>query len=107
MASQTNPSTISPLGILVVFLLIYALTLGVLTLFLFFGSRLAAAFFHVLSRRSTSVLSARSSYLFGSILAIGPVILLAMQSVAALSTVDVLLVLVFEVLAGFYVWRRI
>ena len=103
----TNPSTISPLGILFVFLLLYTSTLGVLTYFLYFGSRSIRHFTRVLTGRAVRVMTGREAYLFGSVLAIAPIILLAMLSVDAMTLTDVSLVIVFEVLACFYIWRRI
>ena len=104
---QTNPSTITPLGILFVFLLFYTSTLGVVTFFLYFGSRVIHRLMRPVSSLKVRILSEREAYLFGSVLAIAPVILLAMQSVEAVGFVDIGLILLFEVLACFYIWRRI
>ncbi len=104
---QTNPSTITPLGILFVFLLFYTSTLGVVTFFLYFGSRILDRLVRPVSKIKIRILSEREAYLFGSVLAIAPIILLAMQSVEAVGLVDAGLVILFELLACFYIWRRI
>lgn len=105
--NQTSPSTITPLGILFVFLLFYTSTLGVVTFFLYFGSRLLQKLAAPVSRIRFRILTLRESYLFGSVLAIAPIILLAMQSVEAIGLADIGLILLFELLACFYIWRRI
>lgn len=46
------------------------------------------------------------AYLYGSLLAFAPVILLGIQSVGSLGVLDVILVVVFEAVLCFYVWRR-
>lgn len=104
---QTNPSTITPLGILFVFLLFYTSTLGVMTFFLYLGSRILDRLVRPVSKIKIRILSEREAYLFGSVLAIAPIILLAMQSVEAVGLVDAGLVVLFELLACFYIWRRI
>ena len=104
--SSANPTTISPAGILIVFLLLYTSVLGVLTYILYLGSFAAARISSMVMGRSIDTLSLKSSYIFASVLAIAPVILIAMQSVAAMDVSDVALVILFELLACFYVWRR-
>lgn len=102
----TTPSTTSPLGILTFFVLFYAFVLGVLTLFLFSSRRLYRKVF----RRGVgneSLLTARKSYFFASVLAFAPVIIVAMRSVGELSILDLGLVAMFEAIACFYVWRRV
>lgn len=51
-------------------------------------------------------LQLRRAYMYASVIALAPVILVAMQSVGALGIWDVSLVIIFEILACFYIWRR-
>lgn len=104
--SSANPTTISPAGILIVFLLLYTSVLGALTYILFVGSFMVAHLATVLAKRHIEAFSLKKSYIFASVLAIAPVILVAMQSVAAMDVSDIALVVLFESLACFYVWRR-
>ena len=106
LLTNTSPSTISPIGILVVYLVIYTLLLGVVTYFLFFGSRLLAMMVGLFIERTPPKVSSRSAYLYGSVIAIAPVILIAIQSVSAIGITDVALVVLFELMACFYIWRR-
>lgn len=98
----TTPASIHPLGILLVFILLYVLVLGVLTFFvyhiLYFGARL--------KQGEGSGISFRRTYLLSSVLALAPVILLGIQSVGNLTAYEVFLIVVFEFFACFYVMKR-
>ena len=103
----TQPSTVGPLGILIVFILMYVSVLGVLTFLLYSLSRL-------ISKISTSFtvkkpirpLSLSRSYYFSSVLALAPVMLVGMQSVAEVEIYDVLLIVLFVVIACTYISKR-
>jgi len=103
----TQPSTVGPLGILIVFILMYVSVLGVLTFLLYSLSRL-------ISKISTSFtvkkpirpLSLSRSYYFSSVLALAPVMLVGMQSVAEVEIYDVLLIMLFVVIACTYISKR-
>lgn len=103
----TQPSTVGPLGILLVFILMYVSVLGVLTFLLYSLSRL-------ISKISTSFtvkkpirpLSLSRSYYFSSVLALAPVMLIGMQSVGEVEIYDVLLIVLFVVIACTYISKR-
>ncbi len=46
------------------------------------------------------------AYIYATILAFGPVILIGMRSVGSFGLVDIFLVALFELIACFYIWRR-
>lgn len=105
VTQTTAPASVHPLVVLLVFGMIYVLVLSVLTFFIYWGSRLVVR----LLKRPTSRVAAISlyrAYVYASVIAFAPVALLAMKSVGQESIGDVLLVVLFEVLACFYVWRR-
>lgn len=104
--SSTNPSTINPAGILLVYLLMYTSCLGVVTYFLYYGSAAASNLVNLLTGKMIARLSRRRAYLFGSVIAIAPVVLIAIQSISSVGITDFGLVILFEILACFYVWRR-
>ena len=106
LLTNTSPSTISPVGILVVYLTLYTSLLGVATYFLYFGSRLMSMISGLFIEKASPKVSSRKAYLYGSVLAIAPVILIAIQSVSSLGITDIALVLLFELMACFYIWRR-
>ena len=102
----TTPSSIHPLGILVVFVLIYLLALGVLTFFVFWGSRLMIKVYKRAKAGTGAVLTIRRAYLYGSVLALAPVMIIGIASIGRLDFYQILLVLLFEGAACFYVARR-
>ena len=103
MLSSTNPATVHPLGILAVFGLFYIVIVVMLTVIIYQFGRLVNYVRKSSHMRSISI---ERAYLYGSVLALAPVILLAMQSVGATDWIDIMLVVLFEVLACFYIWRR-
>ncbi len=98
---STTPSTIHPVGILVVFALIYVVILGVVTYFLFSS-------IHVIARTTHRVQpwSLKKSYYYASVLALAPVILIGMRSIGHTGSYDIVLVVVFEIVALFYLTKR-
>ncbi len=98
---STSPSTIHPLGILVIFILLYLLALGVLTFFMYGLARGIAAV-----KRKNHTPSLQEVYYYGSVLALAPVMILGMRSIGRSEAYDILLVVVFEIIACFYVAKR-
>lgn len=104
----TSPSTIHPVGLLGVFILLYV-TVGVVTLYvLYYGSRAVSRAIASMngSRGRPSTLTMQRAYIYATVIALAPVILLGMRSVGSYGVVDLVLVLLFEVIACFYIWRR-
>ena len=106
LMQATTPSSIHPLGILAVFVLIYLLALGVLTFFVFWGSRLMIKVYKRAKAGTGAVLTLRRAYLYGSVLALAPVMIIGIASIGRLDFYQILLVLLFEGAACFYVARR-
>jgi len=104
---HTNPATIGPFGILAVFILIYLLVLGVLTILLFLGNKLivrAAKGFAL--KRPIQPLHLRKSYYYASVIALAPVMFMGMQSVGEVGAYDVILVLLFVTITCIYIAKR-
>lgn len=102
----TAPASVHPLVVLLVFVMLYVLVLTVLTFFIFGMSHVFMKLFHTRHMTQGSGMSFYRAYLYASVLAFAPVALLAMRSVGQQGIGDTLLVMLFEVLACFYVWRR-
>ena len=105
LMQATTPSSIHPLGILVVFVLIYLLALGVLTFFMFGLSKLL----NKLRRKAQpagKAMTFREAYYFASVIALAPVLLVAMRSIGRGGVIDIVLVIAFEIVACFYVAKR-
>lgn len=106
--STSTPSHIGPVGVLFVFVLIYILLLGcIMALFQagsLLGTRLATI---IKTRRPVQRMSMTHSYYYASVLALVPVMLLAMQSVGKVDWRQLLLVVIFATIACIYVKKRI
>ena len=103
----SQPSSVGPLGILFVFILLYLSVLGVLTFLLFIGSKIltkVAGSFTV--KKPFTPLTFSRSYYFSSVIALAPVMFIGMQSVGEVSFYDVLLIVLFIVIACIYISKR-
>lgn len=106
--SLTSPIAAGPAGMLLVFFLVYVLCASVFFIFLHSGINLIARFInrHGKVNLREWKLGVRKSYYIASVLAFGPVLLLAMQSVGQLQLRDIALTTAFLVIAIFYVVKR-
>lgn len=78
--------------------------MGLLTFFMFGLSRLLVKTFK--ARRNLQAMTMKQAYYYGSVIALAPVLLVAMRSIGRGSAWDVILVLVFEAIACFYIAKR-
>ena len=104
LMQSTTPSSIHPIGILFVFILLYALALGVLTFFIFWLSQLVAKLQKVDPTKIDITL--KRAYLYASVIALAPVMIAGMASIGRAGFYEILLVVVFEAVACFYVSRQ-
>ena len=102
---STSPSTVHPVVILVVFVLIYLLALGVLT-FLILGINRTMKSFVPSHRKSIVHISLEKSYYFASVLALAPVLYLGVRSVGYAGVYEIMLIVLFEAIACFFVAKR-
>ncbi len=103
----TNPSTVGPLGLLAVFFLLYIIMLGLITELLWIGSYA----FQAIGRRFTSKrppgrLGLSRAYYYSTVLALGPIMALAMQSIGSFGVYEIVLIGVFIAVGTLYVSRR-
>jgi hypothetical protein len=107
LLQTTTPASIGPLGILFVFILLYVSVLGVLTFLLFVCSKaMVKVLSMVMTKKTIHSLSLGRSYYYSSVLALAPVLFVGMQSVGEVSIYDVLLVVLFVVIACIYIAKR-
>lgn len=109
ISTLTDPVSVGPGGILIVFLLVYIFWAGLFFTVLHLGldvlSRLIIKYRRTVTVRSLQV-SVRKAYYIASALAFAPVLFLAMNSLGQLQIRDVGLVLVFMLLIIFYIVKR-
>ncbi|MEO6109394.1 MAG: hypothetical protein ABIP50_00045 [Candidatus Saccharimonadales bacterium] len=104
----TTPASAGPFGLLVIFISAYLTSLGLMSFFLYGGSRLFAyASSGFTMKKPIQPLSFRRSYYYSTVLAAAPVMLIGLQSVGAVGIYELLLVVVFEVIGCLYVTKRI
>lgn len=107
LLNLTNPTTGGPAGILAVFVLIYIISVGVITNSIYYGRVLVKKLAKYLSFTIFKVgMSYKIAYYYGTILGLAPVIIIGLGSVGALGVYEVALVVLFELLGCFYVAKR-
>lgn len=97
----TTPTGVGPLGILGVLALIYVSVTGLLAYFLFYLGHLMSRY-----RVRSATPSLRQSYYYASAMGLFPIILIALQSIAGLRLYDIVLAIVFEVIALVYMTKK-
>ena len=104
----TDPSSIGPVGLLAVFFLFYVFLLGLTSLFLWFISQALSKLVRPFTaKKPLEALSFLHAYYFSSIIALGPVMMLALQSIGSLGFYEIALVLIFLGVGILYVAKRI
>jgi hypothetical protein len=99
---STSPSTIHPLGILVIFVLFYVLALGVLTFLL----KIIFTLVSNAQKKTPASLSLQQSYYYASVLALAPVMIIGARSIGRSGGYDIALIVIFELIACFYISKR-
>lgn len=103
----TSPSTTGPFGLLVLFISAYLTFVGLISFFLFGINRLIVMVAAGMTlRKPLRPMEFRRAYYFSTVLAAAPVMLIGLQSVQSVGIYEVLLVLIFEVIACLYISRR-
>ena len=106
----TNPSSVGPLGILVMFVLIYLASFLALLLIM----RLLGVVYQAIHARNETVVSKEKSRVVGKqltliagALSLVPIFLISLNSIGQLNFVDVVLIIAIEAVAIFYIMRRV
>ena len=107
MLTMTRPGEVGPFGVLALFVLLY-LSAGSIIYMLLTG--IIYVLMRVLPPGSLRLwlenVSHTKVYYYTTVLALAPVVLLGMASVGSIGGLDIVLVVVFEILACFYISRR-
>lgn len=108
LLNVTTPATIGPFGILAIFVFAYVLSLGVVTFFVFYFSKLLNRLSLIfVARKPLGEMSFRHSYYYSTIFAAVPILFIGLQSVGAVGLYEVILVLIFVAIGCLYVSKRI
>lgn len=103
----TNPSQAGPAGILGLFISVYVVVLVATTFGLAYVSRLVGKLPVASQAKRRSALSIKRAYYYSSILALGPVLILGMQSVNEVGLYEISLVGLLIGLGCVYVARKL
>jgi hypothetical protein len=107
MLTMTRPGEVGPFGVLAFFVLLY-LSAGSIIYMLLTG--IIYVLMRVLPPGSLRLwlenVSHTKVYYYTTVLALAPVVLLGMASVGSIGGLDIVLVVLFEILACFYISRR-
>lgn len=107
MLTVTSPATAGPFGLLVIFVTAYLTFVGLISFFLFGINRLALMVSSGMTlRKPLSRMEFKRAYYFSTVLAAAPVMLIGLQSVQSIGIYEVLLVIIFEVVACLYISKR-
>lgn len=107
MLQVTTPANIGPLGIFMLFILVYVSVLGVLTYLLFLGSQMVvkmAGF--VTAKRPLRPLSFSRAYYFSSIITLAPIMFIGLQSVGEVGIYEIFLIFMFVAVGCVYISKR-
>ncbi len=94
MMNFTTPADVGPLGVLLFFIAFYVLMFGV-----------ALCLVKILTRLSGKHIS-KKTYIYGAVIAFGPIMLMLAQSLGSMSVVTVGLTMAFVLLGCFLVSKR-
>lgn len=107
LVNLTTPDMVGPLGVLAFFVCIYVAIMCLIYLALLLIHRISKKIaVSVNSRSRLENISSTKLYYYASVIALAPVILLGMQSVGVVGVFDLALLVLFEVLACFYIAKR-
>ena len=103
----TTPTQIGAVGVLVVFLLFYVVSTITATYFVYIANRIVLQLFFadVVNIKSKSM-SLKKAYYFGSVFALGPVMMISLQSVGGVGLWSFVLVCFLLILGSLYVSRQ-
>ena len=108
LLNVTAPATAGPFGILAIFIFVYLSSFGLVTFLLFgIGKFISYLSRTLMLRRPIESLSLKKSFIFSSIIAAAPVMLIGLQSVGETGMYGCLLVLLFTAIGCTYISKRI
>lgn len=107
MLTFSSPASAGPFGLLVIFISAYLTFVGLISFFLFGMSRLIILLTSGMTlRKPLRTMEFKRAYYYSTVLAAAPVMLIGLQSVRSIGVYEVVLVLLFEVVACLYVSKR-
>lgn len=106
LMNTTRPFSIGPIGVLLFFILLYFSIVCFVYILLFFLQQVAVRIVMGSWRTIIADTPALKMYYYASVLSLGPVMLLGIQSMGSVGILEAGLMLVFQVIALFYIYKR-
>ncbi len=107
LLSLTAPSSAGPVVILAVFILAYLSLLGVVTFLLYYGAKTVRFLTKLFTNRTMrKELTLNRAYLYATVLAVLPMIVVGLYSVDGMRWYELLLVVIFGLTGVLYIARR-
>lgn len=107
LLSLTAPSSAGPVVILAVFILAYLSLLGVVTFLLYYGAKTVRFLTKLFTNRTMrKELTLNRAYLYATVLAVLPMIIVGLYSVDGMRWYELLLVVIFGLTGVLYIARR-
>ena len=101
--NATSPSSAGPLGILVFFVCLYALFICLTYIAIVMSRQVVARFF---VKKSISETSQYKDYYYSTVIALSPTIYIGMQSMGDVGVFEIALLVILELLACFFIYKR-
>lgn len=98
-----TPAQVGPGGILLVFILMYISSVCIFGFIFYAIGRVLA---RLRPDNTEGWLSMRRAYYYGTVFALGPVMIVGLQSVGGVGFYELLLIIIFLALGGVYVTKR-
>lgn len=106
--NTTTPTSAGPLGILLLFIFSYVLSLGVMAFFVYWASFLVSRVSSLFMTRKPIVpLSFKKSYYYSTVLAVAPILMVGLQSVGSVGFYEILLVVIFLAVGCLFVSKKV
>lgn len=100
--NATNPSSAGPLGILAFFVCSYVLFICLTYIVIMISRRVVARFFN----KNIPDTSRYKTYYYSTVIALSPTIYIGMQSMGDVGVFEIALLVIFELLACFFIYKR-
>ena len=108
LLNVTTPASAGPFGILIIFVLIYLSSLGLVTYFIYGASYMISHLSTVfITRRPIEALTFKRTYYYSTIVAAVPVLLIGLQSVGAVGAYEFFLVVIFVIVGCLYISKKV
>ena len=105
--SMTNPTAVGPLGVLAFFACAYLFFVCLFFVLIVLAQRITARFVREKNQiQLTNMSSNNKSYYYSTVVALVPPIYVGMQSVGDAGLFEMVFLLLFELMACFYVYKR-